>query len=56
VFLLSRKEHLSNKEIAQRLGISVKAVEKHIGKSLQLLRAEFKDYGLLIAVITVLHK
>ena len=56
VFLLSRREHLSNKEIAQRLGISIKAVEKHIGKSLQVLRAEFKDYGLLIAIITVLHK
>jgi RNA polymerase sigma-70 factor (family 1) len=53
VFLLSRRDHLSHKEIAARLGISVKAVEKHMGKSLQVMRNEFKDYG-LIAVLSVI--
>jgi RNA polymerase sigma-70 factor (ECF subfamily) len=50
IFLLSRRDHLSNREIAERLGISIKAVEKHIGKSLQVMRREFKDYGLVVAL------
>ncbi|WP_349314052.1 sigma-70 family RNA polymerase sigma factor [Chitinophaga sp. MM2321] len=53
VFLLSRRDNLSNKEIAHRLGISVKAVEKHMGKSLQVMRQEFKDYGLIVALTAV---
>jgi RNA polymerase sigma-70 factor (family 1) len=56
VFLLSRRDHLSNKEIANRLGISVKAVEKHIGKSLHVMRNEFKDYGLIIALCVLLYQ
>lgn len=46
IFLLSRRDQLSYKEIADRLGISVKAVEKHMSKSLQVMRHELKDYGL----------
>jgi RNA polymerase sigma-70 factor, ECF subfamily len=38
VFSLSRFEDLSNKEIAGHLGISVKAVEKHITIALKTLR------------------
>lgn len=38
VFILSRKYELKNKEIAERLGISVKAVEKHISKALAIFR------------------
>lgn len=45
IFLLSRRDHLSYKEIADRLGISVKAVEKHMSRSLQVMRHELKDYG-----------
>lgn len=41
-FLLSRESSLSNKNIAQRLGISVNTVEKHIGKALRLLRLKLK--------------
>lgn len=38
VFRLSRYEQLSNKEIADRLGISVKTVENHITVTLKKLR------------------
>lgn len=51
VFILSRKENLQNKEIAKKLGISVKAVEKHITKALAFLRKELKDYFLLLCLI-----
>lgn len=38
VFILSRKHHLSYKEIADRLSISEETVRKQIYKSLQILR------------------
>ena len=38
VFTLSRKEGLSNKDIARQLGISLKSVEKHITKALKILK------------------
>lgn len=38
VFVLSRYEQLSYKQIAEQLGISVKAVENHIMKALKQLR------------------
>ena len=38
VFLLSRKEHLSNKEIAAQMGISVKTVEAQMTIALKQLR------------------
>lgn len=44
VFRLSRFENKSNREIAEALGISVKGVEYHISKALQLFRVSLKDY------------
>jgi RNA polymerase sigma-70 factor, ECF subfamily len=49
VFTLSRFEELSYKEIAERLDVSVKSVEKHMGIALQRLRENLKE--LLISFI-----
>lgn len=49
VFILSRSFGFKNKEIANHLDISVKTVEKHITKALQILREELKDYLPLLA-------
>jgi RNA polymerase sigma-70 factor (ECF subfamily) len=47
IFLLSRSQQRTNREIAQQLGISIQAVEKHMGRALRLLRRELgKDYNL----------
>jgi len=37
-FLLSKYEHLKYKEIAQKMGISIKTVEKHISKAMKLIK------------------
>ena len=38
VFLMNRLEDLTYQEIADRLGLSVKAIEKRMSKVLQILR------------------
>lgn len=38
VFNMSRKQHLTNREIAQRLGISEKTVENQINKALKRIK------------------
>lgn len=43
-FLMHRYDELKYKEIAEKLNISVKTVENQIGKALQFLRDELKDY------------
>lgn len=45
VFLLSRIEGLSNAKVAQRCGISVKMVEKHLAKAIVQCRALVGDIG-----------
>ena len=54
VFTLSRFEELSYKEIAERLEISLKSVEKHMGIALQRLRESLKEYlvGLLLFLLS----
>lgn len=43
VFILSRKEQLSNKEIAEQLGVTLKTVEAHITTALKKLRTVIKN-------------
>jgi len=45
VFLLSRIEGMSNAEIAQRCGISVKMVEKHLATAIVQCRAQVGDFS-----------
>ena len=48
VFMLSRFDGMSNRQIAQELGISEKSVEYHVTKALKQLRTDLKDYLPLI--------
>ncbi len=48
VFMMSRFEQKSGKEIAEELGITVKGVDYHIAKALKALRISLKDYLPLI--------
>jgi RNA polymerase sigma-70 factor (family 1) len=52
VFILSRRHHLSYKEIAERLSISEETVKKQVYKSLQFLRSRLGPLpaGILICV------
>ncbi len=43
IFLMSREEYLSNKEIADRLGLSVHTINNHIKASLKVLKSEFDE-------------
>jgi RNA polymerase sigma-70 factor (ECF subfamily) len=53
VFLMSRNEELKYREIAEKLNISIKTVEKHMGNALSKLRSELTEYlpAVLIAII-----
>ncbi|MEH6306597.1 sigma-70 family RNA polymerase sigma factor [Olivibacter sp. CPCC 100613] len=54
VFVLSRLEYNSVKEIAEKLKISEKAVEYHITQSLKTMRLALKDYMLIITLVLLL--
>jgi RNA polymerase sigma-70 factor (ECF subfamily) len=52
VFELSRFEELKYKEIAEKLGISIKTVEGQVSKALKILREELKD--LIISMLLII--
>lgn len=57
VFRMSREEGLKNREIAERLGITVKVVEKHISRALAALRHTLGGVYVaeLLALLTLLR-
>lgn len=54
IFHLSREEHYTHKEIAEKLNCSPKTVEYHIGKTLQYLRIHLKDYVAILIPFSLL--
>lgn len=44
VFQMSRFDDLTYREIAEKLGISIKTVENQMGKALRVLRTKMKGY------------
>lgn len=48
IFLLSRMEHVSNQEIATRLGVSKRTVENQITIALKHLRVSLRYLGILV--------
>lgn len=55
IFIMSRTYDMKNKEIAKKLSISVKAVEKQITQALKLLRVYLKKSEILPFIFFVLH-
>ncbi|MGN7722009.1 RNA polymerase sigma-70 factor [Chitinophaga sp. 22620] len=51
VFLLSREAQLSNKEVAEKLNISVNTVEQHMRKALRILRASLGNDVTLLLIL-----
>ncbi|GAB3571856.1 sigma-70 family RNA polymerase sigma factor [Spirosoma luteolum] len=51
VFRLSRFEQLSIPEIADRLGLSEKAIEYHLARALKAVRAQLRDIATIAALI-----
>ena len=56
IFNLSRKDGLSNKEIAEKLNISLKTVESQIRLSLQYLRRVLKQHANTILIVLIIIK
>lgn len=51
VFLMSRKEYLSHKEIAEKLDISEFTVKNHIKKALKILRSRLGFFTFILFLI-----
>ncbi len=52
IFILSRKQHLSNAEIAKLLGISARTVEKHIQLAINEMRKVI-SVNIILLVVTL---
>lgn len=55
IFIMSRIQLMSHKEIALKTGITTKGVEFHITKALRKLRVELKDYLPALILLFILY-
>mgnify|MGYP001019029116 CR=1 FL=1 len=55
IFYLSRQEHLTNKEIAVRLNISIKTVENQITLAIKKMRKYLSPWTLPFLLLTILN-
>jgi RNA polymerase sigma-70 factor (ECF subfamily) len=53
IFILSRLDNLKNREIANQLDISIKAVEKQITKALNLIRLHLQERDILFIILLI---
>ena len=53
IFQMSRFDELKYREIADKLGISIKTVESQMSKALRLLRVKLVDF--LIFILLFIH-
>ncbi len=53
VFKLSRLEHLTHREIAERLGTSEQTIKKQMTNTLRVLRIKLEMLTILILIITI---
>jgi RNA polymerase sigma factor (sigma-70 family) len=56
IFVLSRIEHLSNEEIANRLHISKRTVENQVTSALKQLRISLKDSVLILVLLDLISR
>ena len=56
VLLLNKYEGLKHREIAEKLGISIKTVERHLGSAFKKIRKGFNDDGLFLILIKKLMR
>lgn len=52
IFTMSRRDHLSNDEIARQLNISKRSVENQITHALKFLRVSMKDIAIVVLIIS----
>ncbi|NTD97650.1 RNA polymerase sigma-70 factor [Agrobacterium tumefaciens] len=50
IFQMSRFEELKYREIAERLGLSIKTVENQMGKALKIMRLRLADFLILCVI------
>lgn len=50
-FVMSHSKHMRSKEIAERLGVTERTVERYKHKAIKMMRAKLKDYFPLHAIL-----
>lgn len=53
IFQMSRFEELKYREIADRMGLSVKTIENQMGKALKIMRTKLADYLTVVGLLFI---